>query len=83
MKTYVSNYVDIIDQYKNAKSGYGSIIEKYYNMEVMRTLFQDLRDEIVDMKGPVNDPMTEAVLQILIDKITRRIAYINKRITDF
>lgn len=82
MRTYIPNYNDIMDRYAKTTGTYGKIIEKYYNMDVMRTLFQDLRDELVDMKEPVNDVMTEAVIQIAIDKINRRIAYINKTINE-
>lgn len=82
MRTYIPNYINIMDRYAKTTNTYGKIIEKYYNMDVMRTLFQDLRDELADMKEPVNDVMIEAVIQIAIDKINRRIAYINKTINE-
>ena len=82
MNNYLSTYVDILARYAKTTGTYGNIIEKYYNLDIMRLLFQDLRDEIVDLKEPNSDTLIEAALQIAIDKVNRRIAAINKIINE-
>lgn len=82
MNNYLSTYVDILEHYANTHGTYGNIIEKYYNLDFMRLLFQDLRNEIVDLKEPNSDTLIEAALQITIDKVNRRIAAINKVINN-
>lgn len=80
MNTYLPYYVNSIDKYINEPYFYGKPLEKTHNMEFMVSIFADLKNEVVDMKDPVTNPMAEAILQIMINKINRRINCINKNI---
>ena len=80
MNTYLSSYVENVDIYTNEPYFYGKPSEKKRNMEFMVSLFTDLKYEVIDMKEPVTNPLGEAILQIMIDKINRRIDCINKNI---
>ena len=45
-------------------------------------LLEDLRDEVADLKTSAKDVLTDGVLQIILDKINRRITYIHKAYMD-
>jgi len=77
----MSAYVDILNHYSRTTRIYGTIIKKYHNLDIMRLLFQDLRDEIINLKLN-SDTLVESALQLTIDKVNRRIAYINKTINE-
>ena len=80
MNTYLPYYVNSTNKYVNEPYFYGKPLEKTHNMEFIVSLFTDLKHEVIDMKEPVTDPLGEAILQIMIDKINRRIDCINKNI---
>ena len=81
MNKYISSYYDELIVYCGDPTI--SIRDKFLALSHMRNILVDLRDEIFDMTTGIEVPEEiEGVINIIINKIIRRISYTNKTIDD-
>ena len=72
MNNYLSNYPETINRLSEL---YLSNPEIYF---LVRSLLEDVRDEIEDMRHGTFDALADGVAEICEKKLTRRIEYLNK-----